>query len=176
MENNLNSSAHGSKDTKNLSGWEHFLWFSFSFKGRLNRKPYIIFGFIVNALYLAIMFMTVTYDKKSREILEVIFALVFIWPVLAIQAKRWHDIDRSAWWILISFVPVIGPVVTFYRTFVLSGNDGPNRYGEDPLEGVQKKYVYNDRNLTAKELKLAAIAGVILIVSLIAFFYYVKLK
>ena len=174
MDNNSNSSAHGSKD---LSGWEHFLWFSFSFKGRLNRKPYIIFGFIVNALYLAIMFMTVTYDKHSREILEVIFALVFIWPVLAIQAKRWHDIDRSAWWILISFVPIIGPVVTFYRTFVLSGTDGPNRYGEDPLEGVQKKYVYYDRNLTPKELKIAAIAGVILLVFLIVFFFYnVELK
>ena len=174
MDNNLKSSGYEPKD---LSGWEHFLWFSFSFRGRLNRKPYIIFGLIVNALYLAIMLMTVTYDKKSREILEIIFALVFIWPVLAIQAKRWHDIDRSAWWILISFIPLIGSVITFYRTFVLSGTDGPNRYGEDPLKGVQKKFVYYDRNLTPKELRIVLIAGIILIVSLIAFFLYnIELK
>jgi uncharacterized membrane protein YhaH (DUF805 family) len=63
----------------------------------------------------------------------VIFALVFLYPALAIYAKRWHDRDKSGWWSLILIIPLIGPVWFLVECGCLRGTEGPNAYGPDPL-------------------------------------------
>ena len=65
-----------------------------------------------------------------------LLALFFmlLWPFLAVQAKRWHDRDLSAWWILIHFIPVVGPIAALIVNGFLRGTDGENRYGPDPLK------------------------------------------
>ena len=35
-------------------------------------------------------------------------AVLAIWPMIAVQVKRWHHRDKTGWWVLISLVPVIG--------------------------------------------------------------------
>jgi uncharacterized membrane protein YhaH (DUF805 family) len=52
-------------------------------------------------------------------------------PSLAVTFRRLHDTDRSAWWILIAFLPLIGGLVLFVFT-VLDGTPGTNRFGPDP--------------------------------------------
>jgi uncharacterized membrane protein YhaH (DUF805 family) len=52
-------------------------------------------------------------------------------PGLAVSARRLHDIDRTFWWILLSFTG-IGLLVLLYWDCV-PGTTGPNRYGPDPL-------------------------------------------
>lgn len=56
-----------------------------------------------------------------------------IWPYLAIAIKRWHDRDKSGWWVLIGLVPLIGPIWAIVETGFLPGTDGPNQFGADPL-------------------------------------------
>lgn len=63
----------------------------------------------------------------------IIFFVVLWWSSLAVQAKRWHDRDKSGWWILINFVPLIGPIWALVENYFLSGTEGPNRFGVDPL-------------------------------------------
>ncbi|MEA1950962.1 MAG: DUF805 domain-containing protein [Planctomycetota bacterium] len=60
-----------------------------------------------------------------------IFYFPILWISLAIQAKRWHDRDKSAWWILIGFVPLIGPIWVLIEVGCLRGKYGPNQYGAD---------------------------------------------
>lgn len=60
-----------------------------------------------------------------------LFSLLVLLPNLAVGARRLHDTDRSAWWLLIGLVPVIGPIVLLVF-FVLDGTVGPNRFGPDP--------------------------------------------
>lgn len=48
--------------------------------------------------------------------------------------KRWHDIDRSGWWVLLNIVPVIGGLACLIANGFIGGTDGPNQYGDDPLE------------------------------------------
>jgi uncharacterized membrane protein YhaH (DUF805 family) len=62
-----------------------------------------------------------------------ILSLVFLYPILAIYAKRWHDRDKSGWWSLIALVPIIGGIWIFIELGCLRGADGPNQYGPDPL-------------------------------------------
>jgi hypothetical protein len=48
-----------------------------------------------------------------------------------VGARRLHDIERSAWWLLIIFT-IIGIFVLFYWA-VQPGTRGSNKYGLDPL-------------------------------------------
>ena len=53
-------------------------------------------------------------------------------PALAVSVRRLHDTDRSGWWILLMFVPVVGTIVLIVF-FCLRGGAGRNRFGPDPL-------------------------------------------
>ena len=55
-----------------------------------------------------------------------------IWMSLAVQAKRWHDQDKSAWWILIGFIPFVGGLITLIMCGFIAGTPGPNRFGDVP--------------------------------------------
>jgi uncharacterized membrane protein YhaH (DUF805 family) len=45
-------------------------------------------------------------------------------PSILVDIKRWHDRDKSGWWMPILFVPIIGAIWLF-----LAGTPGPNRFG-----------------------------------------------
>jgi hypothetical protein len=50
----------------------------------------------------------------------------------AMGVRRLHDTDRSGWWWLIGFIPLIGIIVLIvFGCF--EGTRGPNRFGPDPL-------------------------------------------
>ena len=69
---------------------------------------------------------------------NVIFFLVwlgFVLQMLGLYFRRLHDIDRTAWWILIAFVPLIGSIVliVFWAT---QGTEGDNRFGPPTTAAV----------------------------------------
>ena len=61
-----------------------------------------------------------------------LFALIWFWTHLAVFVKRWHDRDKSGWWVLINIIPVIGGLWTLIECGFLDGTTGPNKYGPDP--------------------------------------------
>jgi uncharacterized membrane protein YhaH (DUF805 family) len=65
--------------------------------------------------------------------LIVIFALGIIVPSLAVQVRRFHDQDKSGWFVLLGFIPYIGGLITLVF-MCLPGTRGPNRFGDDPLD------------------------------------------
>ena len=103
----------------------------FSFQGRIGRFEYWMSTLAIFASIIALMFL-VGMLQLNDSILVVIFIaayIPFIWISLAIQAKRWHDRNKSAWWILITFIPVIGAFWALVENGFMSGTDGPNNYG-----------------------------------------------
>lgn len=62
-----------------------------------------------------------------------LFGLAILIPWLAVAVRRLHDTDRSGFWLLIIFFPVIGSLVLLVF-FIMSGTRGPNRFGPDPVE------------------------------------------
>ena len=125
----------------------------FSFEGRIPRSRFwigvialVVVMWILMAI-LALVFgtsMMMTYDPNKPEasiaammsamIPIGIISLISIWPSLAIYAKRWHDRNKSGWWSLIMLVPFIGGIWILVELGCLRGTDGPNDYGDDPLE------------------------------------------
>jgi uncharacterized membrane protein YhaH (DUF805 family) len=59
-----------------------------------------------------------------------IFGLAVLIPSIAVGFRRLHDTDRSAWWLLIAFIPLVGLVLLVF--YILPGTTGPNRFGPDP--------------------------------------------
>jgi uncharacterized membrane protein YhaH (DUF805 family) len=52
-------------------------------------------------------------------------------PSLAVSFRRLHDTDRSAWWLLIGLIPILGALVLLYF-YIVDGTPGPNKFGPDP--------------------------------------------
>ncbi len=63
-----------------------------------------------------------------------ILRLVILLPSLAVQVRRLHDMDRSAWWLLLLVPPItiIGVIILLIMS-IFPGTPGPNRYGPDPV-------------------------------------------
>jgi len=53
-------------------------------------------------------------------------------PSIAVAIRRLHDLDRTGWWFLLVFLPIIGGIWLFIW-FCTRGTVGPNRFGPDAL-------------------------------------------
>lgn len=53
-------------------------------------------------------------------------------PSVAVAVRRLHDQDKTGWWMLLAFVPLIGWAVLLYF-MVQPGSNGPNAYGNVPV-------------------------------------------
>jgi uncharacterized membrane protein YhaH (DUF805 family) len=115
--------------------WKSLL---FSFEGRVGRGAY--WGLVVASLVLfgvlggaSVMSMLSASDPAAAgagmSTAMMVAGLLFLWPALAIQAKRWHDVDKSAWWILINLVPAVGGIVALVFNGFIAGTPGTNRFG-----------------------------------------------
>ena len=62
-----------------------------------------------------------------------IFVLGSIIPSIAVQVRRFHDQDKSGWFVLLAFVPYAGGIIVFIF-MLLEGTRGPNRFGPDPRD------------------------------------------
>ena len=65
-------------------------------------------------------------------ILAGVFGLALLVPNIAVSVRRFHDIGKSGWWVLIFLIPLINIIAVIYF-FVIVDSDGPNQYGEGPL-------------------------------------------
>jgi uncharacterized membrane protein YhaH (DUF805 family) len=111
------------------------MWLLFSFKGRISRKTFWIFNFFVFLAGMALGLITdPVHDISDISNAHIFFMLWMLWPNMAVQAKRWHDHDKSAAWLLINLVPYVGPIWALAENAIRPGTTGPNRFGPDPLE------------------------------------------
>ncbi len=103
----------------------------FSFHGRINRKIFW-FATLVLAIGFALADLMTESADDSTVGIGLIVMLILIWPSLAVQTKRWHDRDKSGWWNLICFVPLIGSFWVLIELGFLRGTPEENCYGFPP--------------------------------------------
>ena len=108
-------------------------WLLLSFEGRIGRKAYWLAIAVTVAAELAASLVDRIVFGDPSSILTLLVGLAAFYTGLAVSMKRWHDRDKSAWWILIILVPLIGPIWTIAENGFLRGTAGPNRFGPDPL-------------------------------------------
>jgi len=103
-----------------------------SFQGRIPRKVFWLYGLAMYIPVIVIIGIAAAISQTLMMIVAVPLYIGMIWGALALQAKRWHDRDKSAWWILIGLIPAIGPIWAFVEAGCLRGTVGGNRFGGDP--------------------------------------------
>ena len=130
------------------------------FTGRASRREYwtfFLYNVIIGALFwLPACFTEPTAITKSLSVITLIWFLYWIAvliPNLAVAARRLHDTNRSAWWLLIGYVPwvllfvpmgkenawsilltiimMVGGVILLVFT-VQDSDAGDNQYGPNP--------------------------------------------
>lgn len=113
------------------------------FNGRTAREPfwYYVVACIVLVIAASILDGILFggpslygYSSYHPQPLSSLLGLALLLPNLGIGARRLHDIDRSAWWLLLVLIPFVGWVVLIYW-YVQPGTEGPNQFGADPKAG-----------------------------------------
>ena len=95
------------------------------FSGRAPRSEYwywVLFVFLLGIptnIIDFIIFPTSSYTPVSNLV-----SLALLLPGISVSARRLHDIDRTAWWLLIAFT-IIGLFAALLDC--VKGTDGPNR-------------------------------------------------
>jgi len=100
------------------------------FSGRASRSEFwwfVLFSVIGNII-------TGILDEVLGTVaaINLLFSLAILLPSIAVGVRRLHDTDRAGWWLLLSFIPIVGWLVLLYFN-VQKGTDGENRFGADPL-------------------------------------------
>jgi uncharacterized membrane protein YhaH (DUF805 family) len=111
------------------SGFRNYVGFS----GRASRSEFwywILFTVLVS-IVTSIIDLEVL-SSSSISPFSSIWSLVTFLPSLAMGVRRLHDTDRSGWWWLLSFIPLIG-IIVLIVFWCSAGTRGPNRFGLDPL-------------------------------------------
>lgn len=115
----------------------------FSFRGRINRSTFWSYIGLSSLLYLVLALILMLPDLITEASEPNSMYLIVMCPITAIKffyidhavlVKRLHDIDMSAWNLIILYIPIMG---IFFGIVVVSrkGNLEPNKYGE-PTTGA----------------------------------------
>lgn len=137
----------------------------FSFQGRANRQRYWLTSLAAYALFLIVAFVGIMIPFVG-PVLGLVALVAFLWVVFATSTRRLHDRNKSAWWMLPMYLPLLllsalagiaetsDPmagaglsVLTLpFSIWILidlgclKGTTGPNRFGPDPLQPVSQVF------------------------------------
>ncbi|QCR22869.1 DUF805 domain-containing protein [Pontibacter sp. SGAir0037] len=107
------------------------------FSGRARRKEYWMFSlfYILFAIVAMILdnMLGIAVEELNYGPIYGIFVFAMIIPSLAVLVRRLHDVGKSGWMVLVSFIPIAGAIWLFVL-LVTDSTPGANRYGENPKE------------------------------------------
>ncbi len=121
-----------------------------NFRGRATRTQFWMFTLVHMLIIIALQVMMGALTPAPGSVdggaaagifglLVLVYILGTLVPSLAITARRLHDSGRSAWWYLLSLIPVIGLVVL---VFFCLDSDADNKWGLNPkadLEPIEEE-------------------------------------
>ena len=106
-----------------------------NFSGRAARPEYwwyalanliITVGILVLSLALSTMIGGTGFGIMLGVL--VIYGIAVLLPSYAVTVRRLHDIDKSAWWLLIALIPWVGGIILLIL-MALKTHPHPNKYG-----------------------------------------------
>ena len=119
-----------------------------NFEGRAPRSEYWWFALFAALLGIVTLVLdgflgtyAVTSSGRMIGFINSIFLLAILLPSIAVAVRRLHDTDRSGWFYLLIFVPIIGSIVLIVF-FIQQGINGGNRFGDDPLRPASRGSIF----------------------------------
>ena len=114
-----------------ISYWKKVVLENYTnFTGRARRAEfwwYFLANLIIS-IVLNIIDAAIGFGSGYGGVLSAIYGLAVLLPGLAVGIRRLHDTDKSGWWLLLVFIPIVGLIVliVFWAT---DSTPGANDYG-----------------------------------------------
>lgn len=99
------------------------------FQGRARRKEYWMF-ILFNAI-ISFIFEILDRIAHISPLLSTLYSLAVLLPSLAVSFRRLHDTGRTAWWLFIGLIPLIGAIILLVFT-CQDSQPHDNQYGPSP--------------------------------------------
>jgi uncharacterized membrane protein YhaH (DUF805 family) len=125
--------------------WYLMVWRKYAeFSGRSRRKEYwmfVLFNFLAILALAALGGVGIAISEDYGGFLFVplgIYVLAVIIPSLSVAVRRFHDIGKSGWMILLffalGFIPIVGFIAAVIQIVMLCQDSDPgvNQYGPNP--------------------------------------------
>jgi uncharacterized membrane protein YhaH (DUF805 family) len=111
--------------------WYFEAWKKYAaFGGRSGRQEYWYFVLFNMLVYILLSIIAGAIGKVGAILLG-LYAVAAFLPGWAAAVRRLHDTNRSGWWLLISPIPGVGPIVLL--VFLTQGSQPvENQYGAIP--------------------------------------------
>lgn len=117
------------------SGYQNYVTFS----GRASRPAYWWWSLFQIVVSVVIFFVFGPHFVPGSDTVPMhlegglignLWSLANLLPSLAVGIRRLHDIDKSGWWTLILFVPLVG-IILLIVWYCTKGTPGANRFGPE---------------------------------------------
>ena len=151
----------------------------FSFKGRLNRKPFLMRLMMLGAISIFFVLIVINAEPHLKEdpahfatnvrksLVFWVYYIPLIIASISLGVRRLHDLNLSGWWMLLGgntaidlAAAILFYIAQLFNLFLIffRGTKGPNRFGEDPVPQPvkEKKKTKEERRAEAKARKEAA--------------------
>lgn len=107
------------------------------FSGRSGRKEFWMFQLLPLAI-VVLALLVVGNSDGGLDTPAGLFAGILILallglmvPLLAVEVRRFHDMNRTGWLVLLNLIPYVGSLIVYVVMF-FEGTEGENQYGPDP--------------------------------------------
>jgi uncharacterized membrane protein YhaH (DUF805 family) len=126
----------------------------FHMSGRIGRLRMVVYTAGYNMLFAALTVVVVTVlggADGPTPLLAVVGAVGAVFVLLLPMWRRLHDLDRSGWWAVLMFVPLINLLLLLYL-LLMPGNNDVNGHGAPP---------------TSNSLAIKCFAGLIILLTVV---------
>jgi uncharacterized membrane protein YhaH (DUF805 family) len=103
------------------------------FNGRARRSEFwwwVLFTFVLGIVASIVDAILGTRNSSGSGLFQGIANLAVLLPSLAVGARRLHDTGRSAWWLLLWLLCIIGWIILI--VWFCQDSHGDNKYGPSP--------------------------------------------
>lgn len=101
-----------------------------NFKGRASVAEYW-WPWLMNFLIAIVLGMIINASSDSLIFLRIAYSFITIVPGFALTIRRFHDSNKSGFYLLLFFVPFVGWIWILYL-LIKDGDPAVNDYGENP--------------------------------------------
>ncbi|CAM3862401.1 DUF805 domain-containing protein [Xenorhabdus thuongxuanensis] len=112
------------------------------FRGRAQRKEFWYFFLFQIVAVLIISFLERLFAVANPEIymgwFSAIYLLITFLPMLAVNARRLHDINYRAWWLLLHLIPFIGTIILLILASLKGRSDNNKHSSKDRIHSQAK--------------------------------------
>ena len=103
------------------------------FSGRAGVREYWMFNLIHFIIIVILGSISKVMPSTLYNIIIVLYMIgVSLIPSIAVTIRRLHDVNKSGFYILLNFIPVLGWFYILYLT-IKAGDTEKNRFGTSPI-------------------------------------------